>query len=219
MYIPKSSGAWTTITNGFRLTDSASQDIADLIHTSAVTTLKGADATQDDLNLQANVTDTYPVINMQGNSYIDYKAGANADHRFYHGATIFAGISGLLSRYSIYLYETGTAPGNKGNYGQFYAKNDDTLHYIDGGGVDHTIQFVWGLKMEIDIKLIIKDENIQELKAGLGKALNKDTTEINTEWFKDFLQDMIMKYYITGQMAIARETTTPIIKDDIIEVQ
>ena len=72
--------------------------------------------------------------------------------------------------------------------------------------------------VEINIKLKIADPDLNDLKLGLAKGLNIDSTTITTAWFKNFLQDMIMKYYITGKIHIARETTAPVIKDDIVEV-
>jgi len=72
--------------------------------------------------------------------------------------------------------------------------------------------------MEIDIKLIIDDAKIDNLRTGLAKYFNVDSTDITPTWFKAFLQDMIYKFYKTGRIKIAQETTAPIIDDAIIQV-
>ena len=72
--------------------------------------------------------------------------------------------------------------------------------------------------VEIEIKLIIDDTKLDNLKTGLAKYFNVDSTDINPNWFKAFLQDMIYKFYKTGRIKIAQETTAPIIDDNIIQV-
>lgn len=138
MYIPSSSAAvWTAITNGFRLTDAASQDICDIIHNSAVTTIKGADATLDDLVLICNRTDTYPKISLDGGSYL--RLYAHTELKVYDEALEIGGFSGAGNKYCLYLLETGTSPANKGNFGQLYTKSDNHLYFMDGDGNEYTI--------------------------------------------------------------------------------
>lgn len=73
--------------------------------------------------------------------------------------------------------------------------------------------------MEINIKLIIPDTKVQDLRVGLAKYFKIDSTDINAAWFKAFLQDIIFKFYKTGKVWVAQETTPALIDENIIEVQ
>ena len=73
--------------------------------------------------------------------------------------------------------------------------------------------------VEINIKITIDDQKLEHLKTGLAKAFNIDSTDINASWFKAFLKDLLYKYYKTGRIQIARETTAPIIDENIINIE
>jgi hypothetical protein len=72
--------------------------------------------------------------------------------------------------------------------------------------------------MDIDITLRIDDTKINDLKVGLAKYFKVDSTDITPAWFKAFLNDMIFKFYKTGKIWIAQETTAPVIDENIVEV-
>ena len=74
---------------------------------------------------------------------------------------------------------------------------------------------------EIEIKIIIEDTNLEELKTGFLKAVERPPqysglTDI--QFFKKWLQDNIISAYKTGKIMIAQETTQPVIIEDIVEV-
>ena len=72
--------------------------------------------------------------------------------------------------------------------------------------------------MDIELILRVDDTKLNDLKLGIAKYFNIDSTEVNATWFKAFLQDMLFKFYKTGKIWIARDTTAPVIDENIIEV-
>lgn len=99
--------------------------------------IEGGTSSGDDLTLKANQADAYSKINIQGADVIQLIS--NGGLEIYNGSSrieIFEALGGL------HILERAAAPSAISTYGCLYVKNDDTLHYIDGGGVDHTIAFV-----------------------------------------------------------------------------
>ena len=129
---------WKPTTSGAIFYDTDGQVVAQLTHSSGVTDLKGADGSGDKLKLHANQTNSFPRIELYGNSNTYYLVASTKEHRFYTGATIPV----IITDYALHILESSSSPSAKATYGCLWPKDDDTLHYIDGGGVDHTIRYV-----------------------------------------------------------------------------
>lgn len=74
----------------------------------------------------------------------------------------------------------------------------------------------------VEIKIIIPDDKIDELKLGFLKAIKRpDQPEYQAmtdiQFFKRWIKDNITNAYKTGKMLIARETTKPEIDNDVLE--
>jgi hypothetical protein len=99
----------------------------------------GGGTTGDDLSISANLTDLRPIITLYGNdrivlnsaSTVDIQSGGNYLSKFRHEN----------SGGHMYLYEATDAPTAITDWGAIFAKNDNTLHFQDGAGVDHTVAF------------------------------------------------------------------------------
>jgi hypothetical protein len=74
----------------------------------------------------------------------------------------------------------------------------------------------------MEIKIIIPDDKLEELKTGFLKAIPKPE-ELqhlsDVEWFKRWLKGQIGSAYVTGKKLIARETTNPVIDEECLEVE
>jgi len=108
-------------------------------YASNLTTVTGGDVSGDDLRIKGNTTDTYPYIDLEGNSsiVIDTKDEVQIEVQNVQKAKIgLAGTGGAL-----WLAE-GTTPTAVGGYGAIYTKNDNKLYFQDGAGVEHEVAFV-----------------------------------------------------------------------------
>ena len=139
MYIPASgSSVWTAITDGFRLTDSASQDICDIIHTGGLTSFKGADASADDLFIYANRTDSYSMLKLYGGGSIYAYVQSASEFSIYGGSTKYFIMDTGSSCY-LGIKECSSSPSNQSGVGQLYTKSDNELYFKDGDGTEYTI--------------------------------------------------------------------------------
>ena len=62
-----------------------------------ILTMMGGQTTGDDIILKANEADSYPYIEMEGNSDINYQAANNRFHDFFMGGTNFLRIKNIGS--------------------------------------------------------------------------------------------------------------------------
>jgi len=113
---------------GFQLTDYSSGLIT-------IKTFSGV--LGDDIDIYPNTACAVPHIRLYGDSLIRYYS--KTTHDFYTGSTE---THRLESEGGIHILERAAAPTAIATYGCLWVKNDDTLHYIDGAGNDHTIAFV-----------------------------------------------------------------------------
>jgi hypothetical protein len=73
----------------------------------------------------------------------------------------------------------------------------------------------------MEIKINIPDDKLEDLKIGFKKAVDKppELEHLNDiQFFKRWIKDMILRAYMTGKIKIAKETTTPEVDEDIVEV-
>ena len=91
----------------------------------------------DAYRVKANITDTYPFLDLIGNGAINIRTGASAKVDFIHGATTQA----TIQNQALFLLET-TTPSAKANMGALYTKNDNKVYFQDGAGVEHEVAFV-----------------------------------------------------------------------------
>jgi hypothetical protein len=71
----------------------------------------------------------------------------------------------------------------------------------------------------MEIKIIIPDDKIDELKKGFKAAVEKpeQLSHLNDlQFFKQWLKDIIFNAYLTGKRKIAATTTPPEVDNDII---
>jgi hypothetical protein len=74
----------------------------------------------------------------------------------------------------------------------------------------------------MEIKIIIPDEKLDDLKAGFFKAVQRPegTEHLNDiQFFKAWIKGQIGRAYMTGKRQIAKEATPPEIDEDVIEVE
>lgn len=106
-----------------------------------MTTLKGADASGDDLNIESNRTDSFSKIQLLGDGDIRFNHGSNDEITVYNGNTEYFSIQATSGYYHFEIKETGTSPSAHSGYGQFYTKADNNLYFRDGDGVEHTVAY------------------------------------------------------------------------------
>ena len=75
------------ITNGVQVKTSAGQELLNVTHASAKTTIKGAEAAGDDLEFIANTTETVPIIRLAGGAGILMHPAIGQPVRIYNGVT------------------------------------------------------------------------------------------------------------------------------------
>lgn len=70
----------------------------------------------------------------------------------------------------------------------------------------------------VDITIKIPNDKIDELRIGFLAAVPKEDEGLtDMEFFKKWLKHQIINIYKTGKTIIARQTTLPVIDDDIVE--
>ena len=103
--------------------------------------LYGGTASGDDLYIYANSTDTTPVIQLAGASFLGFNLAANQPTRIKEAGTTIWQFGDEAGHYSLHFKET-TTPTAFANYGALYTKNDNKLYFQTGAGVEKEVQFV-----------------------------------------------------------------------------
>lgn len=137
-FIKGGGGYWEAITDGIMALLSA-QQLLEITHSGAITTIKGADATGDDLKIFANSTDALPYIQLYGNGNVDLHTVYGGNIRCYNNTVPFVQFISQSDDFNIAIKETSDSPTNIAGYAQLYTKADNHLYYKDGDGTEYTL--------------------------------------------------------------------------------
>ena len=70
----------------------------------------------------------------------------------------------------------------------------------------------------VEIKIIIPNNKLDEFKLGFLKVYPKPNGLSDMQHIKAFIRKQLINQYKTGKIMIARETTSPLLDETVVEV-